>query len=100
MWEEAPVIGNHWLLAGCVNLVILMAVLVAVVRRRFGDRVDLANRILPAARLCLLGFYALAAFSKIGRAHVCTPATNAHLVCRLLLLKNIHQLSHDSLCTF
>src|SRR3546814_1114024 len=22
---------------------------------------------------------------KIGRAHVCTPATNAHLVCRLLL---------------
>src|SRR3546814_7978128 len=21
---------------------------------------------------------------KIGRAHVCTPATNAHLVCRLL----------------
>src|SRR3546814_2205741 len=23
--------------------------------------------------------------SKIGRAHVCTPVTNAHLVCRLLL---------------
>src|SRR3546814_5494782 len=22
---------------------------------------------------------------KIGRAHVCTPVTNAHLVCRLLL---------------
>src|SRR3546814_2195301 len=47
MWEEAPVLGNHWLLAGCVNLVILMAVLVAAARRRFGDRVDLANRILP-----------------------------------------------------
>src|SRR3546814_3293694 len=29
---------------------------------------------------------------KIGRAHVCTPDTNAHLVCRLLLetLKLIH----------
>src|SRR3546814_9139765 len=26
--------------------------------------------------------------SKIGRAHVCTPVTNAHLVCRLLLEKN------------
>src|SRR3546814_4586318 len=23
--------------------------------------------------------------AKIGRAHVCTPVTNAHLVCRLLL---------------
>src|SRR3546814_8686188 len=26
--------------------------------------------------------------SAIGRAHVCTPVTNAHLVCRLLLEKN------------
>src|SRR3546814_6430037 len=26
-----------------------------------------------------------AAALEIGRAHVCTPATNAHLVCRLLL---------------
>src|SRR3546814_1255224 len=25
--------------------------------------------------------------NKIGRAHVCTPVTNAHLVCRLLLEK-------------
>src|SRR3546814_6024090 len=25
--------------------------------------------------------------SAIGRAHVCTPVTNAHLVCRLLLEK-------------
>src|SRR3546814_7831059 len=24
---------------------------------------------------------------QIGRAHVCTPVTNAHLVCRLLLVK-------------
>src|SRR3546814_2358053 len=26
--------------------------------------------------------------TEIGRAHVCTPVTNAHLVCRLLLEKN------------
>src|SRR3546814_9758032 len=26
---------------------------------------------------------------KIGRAHVCTPVTNAHLVCRLLIEKKI-----------
>src|SRR3546814_5652187 len=29
-----------------------------------------------------------AAIIKIGRAHVCTPVTNAHLVCRLLLEHN------------
>src|SRR3546814_2864609 len=28
---------------------------------------------------------------KIGRAHVCTPVTNAHLVCRLLLEKKKNQ---------
>src|SRR3546814_2601036 len=31
---------------------------------------------------------------KIGRAHVCTPVTNAHLVCRLLLEQN--QLHSDA----
>src|SRR3546814_4244645 len=25
-------------------------------------------------------------FSQIGSAHVCTPVTNAHIVCRLLLV--------------
>src|SRR3546814_1010207 len=29
-------------------------------------------------------------FREIGRAHVCTPVTNAHLVCRLLLAKKKH----------
>src|SRR3546814_4599624 len=33
------------------------------------------------------GYGAKAADIKIGRAHVCTPVTNAHLVCRLLLEK-------------
>src|SRR3546814_2525409 len=34
---------------------------------------------------------------KIGRAHVCTPVTNAHLVCRLLLeKKHIHQTSNKT----
>src|SRR3546814_9573954 len=28
---------------------------------------------------------------QIGRAHVCTPVTNAHLVCRLLLEKKKNQ---------
>src|SRR3546814_9968036 len=38
---------------------------------------------------------------KIGRAHVCTPVTNAHLVCRLLLEKKndtqgLKHISYDS----
>src|SRR3546814_1030061 len=31
---------------------------------------------------------------QIGRAHVCTPVTNAHLVCRLLLAKKKHTSSN------
>src|SRR3546814_2266700 len=34
------------------------------------------------------------AHAEIGRAHVCTPVTNAHLVCRLLLEQNKTQLSY------
>lgn len=68
MWEEAPVLGNHWLLAGFVNLALLLAVVVGAVRRRFGDRIDLADRLFPAARLCLLGFYVFAAFAKLNTA--------------------------------
>src|SRR3546814_3013989 len=30
-------------------------------------------------------------FVQIGRAHVCTPVTNAHIVCRLLLAKKTTQ---------
>src|SRR3546814_10676600 len=38
-----------------------------------------------AQRTKALGFIKLV--GEIGRAHVCTPVTNAHLVCRLLLEK-------------
>src|SRR3546814_7309169 len=31
---------------------------------------------------------------EIGRAHVCTPVTNAHLVCRLLLEKTKNKTTH------
>jgi len=68
MWEEAPFLGNHWFLAGFVNLAIVASVGVGVVRRRAQDRVDLANRLLPVARLSLLGFYAFAAFAKLNSA--------------------------------
>src|SRR3546814_8456640 len=35
------------------------------------------------------------AIKEIGRAHVCTPVTNAHLVCRLLLEKKKHKLKTE-----
>src|SRR3546814_3772823 len=31
--------------------------------------------------------------AEIGRAHVCTPVPNAHLVCRLLLEKKKHDIT-------
>src|SRR3546814_6586670 len=50
-----------------------------------GRFVDAGGRYLG---ICLGG--QLLARAQIGRAHVCTPATNAHLVCRLLLEKKKH----------
>jgi hypothetical protein len=66
VWLEAPFLGNHWLLVGFVDLVMVLAVLVGVVRRRPLDRIDLDTRVVPAARLCLLGFYAFAALAKLN----------------------------------
>jgi hypothetical protein len=65
-WVEAPLLSNHWLLVAFVDLEVLLAVAVGIVRRRPWDRFDLANRVLPAARLSLLGFYAFAAFAKLN----------------------------------
>src|SRR3546814_9200103 len=49
------------------------------------DRVPIGRPYLTIAidvfSRCVPGFVV----TQIGRAHVCTPVTNAHLVCRLLL---------------
>jgi hypothetical protein len=68
LWTEAPLLGNHWLLVGFVDLAILMAVAAGALRRRWSDRADLAARFFPVARLCLLGFYGFAAFAKLNSA--------------------------------
>src|SRR3546814_6460701 len=39
------------------------------------------------ALIAFMVFLNIAAYNEIGRAHVWTPVTNAHLVCRLLLEK-------------
>src|SRR3546814_6684132 len=48
----------------------------------------LATDYVPSERMDAL---AEAFAEQIGRAHVCTPVTNAHLVCRLLLEKTKKQ---------
>lgn len=68
VWVEAPVLGNHWLLVGLVDVAILLSVAVGALRRQPWHRGDLATRLFPTARLCLLGFYAFAAFAKLNAA--------------------------------
>lgn len=68
LWEEAPVVGNHWVLAGFVNGAVLLSMVAGALRGRLRDERDLADRLLPVARLCLLGFYAFAAFAKLNTA--------------------------------
>src|SRR3546814_2785904 len=53
--------------------------------RRRRTRVRILHRIAQF----VIGFITVSVMLvEIGRAHVCTPVTNAHLVCRLLLYKN------------
>src|SRR3546814_2583732 len=47
--------------------------------------VDQRNPVAARERIAELKGLGLKTFMQIGRAHVCTPVTNAHLVCRLLL---------------
>jgi hypothetical protein len=62
---EAPILGNHWLVAAFVNLALLLCVLL---RARLGgiDRIQVAEIFLPLARWCLVLFYAFAAFAKLN----------------------------------
>src|SRR3546814_6811972 len=55
--------------------------------RHCRGRLEQGDRIAPMIALAL----AKCELMQIGRAHVCTPVTNAHLVCRLLLEKQKKQ---------
>src|SRR3546814_8323323 len=69
-------------LLGASGLVLLI---VSVLQGQGAGRVTAALGILVVAALG--GFYLASLPLQIGRAHVCTPVTNAHLVCRLPLEK-------------
>src|SRR3546814_1902716 len=52
------------------------------------DRLVAASARIPALVAGLARTFGIIA--KIGRAHVCTPVTNAHLVCRFMIEKKNH----------
>lgn len=74
LWLEAPNLGNHWLLAGFVNLAVIAGAILAR-RGRTIDRAKLAQSILPVARMCLIGFYSFAAFAKLNPAFMDTSVS-------------------------
>lgn len=66
-WQEAPTLGNHWLVVAFVDLALLLAVL-GTLREGSINRDRLAEAFLPPARWCLVLFYSFAAFSKLNSA--------------------------------
>src|SRR3546814_1262321 len=77
----APLYRACLWLAGLFMIALLVTILVSIAGRQFGFYLR---------GLDAYSGYCMAAASflaQIGRAHVCTPVTNAHLVCRLLLEK-------------
>ena len=87
-WVEAPLLGNHWLLAAIVNLALLVVLLVGVHAAGI-DRARLAARFLPVARWTLLAFYVFAAFAKLNHAFL-TPKVSCAVYYGDELLRSLH----------
>ena len=68
-WMEAPIVGNHWVLAACLSLCYLLAEIPGTGARSssLGPAARQWARFAPAARLSLLVAYAFAAFAKFNR---------------------------------
>lgn len=63
VWDEAPILGNHWLLGGLVAIALLQSAVTV------GDPAAAWPRFAPAARLTVLVFYTFAAFSKLNAGY-------------------------------
>lgn len=74
-WFEAPLVGNHWVLATAVCLAYLSAAAVVAVRGHRGDQLRTWAMFAPAGRLVLLIAYGFAAFSKLNTGFF-DPATS------------------------
>jgi hypothetical protein len=66
VWLEMPTVGNHWILAGLIDIALLVAAGSLVGQRAWAAGEALGPRFVPTARWCLLLFYAFAAFSKVN----------------------------------
>lgn len=73
-WIEAPAVGNHWLLASLVALVLLGAMLVGVIGGRRHDGGGVGRSIdvdaFPVMRITFLVAYGFAALSKFNSSFV------------------------------
>ena len=67
VWLEAPMLSNHWLVAGMVNLAIIGSALVVLRRHRRLDPAELWRLAAPTMRASVLVFYACAAFAKLNK---------------------------------
>ncbi len=71
-WQEAPVLGNHWLLAAFADVVLLAALVVGR-----GRPVRTAGLALGPLRALLVVFYSFAAFAKLNSAFFDTTVSCA-----------------------
>src|SRR3546814_6510313 len=74
---------------GRLALVFMVALpLVALLSALHGAARHAGPPVIPAANFLAVPLFSALAIApliwQIGRAHVCTPVTNAHLVCRLM----------------
>lgn len=88
VWLEAPVLGNHWLLAGFVDIGLLAALAVSGQPR--GTRRDMFVPTFTAlARATLIAFYAFAAFAKLNHAFI-NPRVSCSVLYSDELLRALH----------
>jgi hypothetical protein len=65
-WYEAPVVGNHWVLASALSLALLLSAAAARLGRGRAGLDDVWHAFAPTARVTLLVAYGFAAFAKLN----------------------------------
>lgn len=98
-WQEAPTLGNHWLLASLVSIGLLVAMAVGAARRPRAVDVALDRDGLPVARLVFLIAYGFAALSKFNSSFADPTVSCANLfldqVSRSIGIAGLHASSGD-----
>lgn len=98
-WEEAPALGNHWLLASLISLALLGSMAIGALRRPrdVGGSVDRDG--FPVARLVFLIAYGFAALSKFNTSFADPTVSCANVfadqVARSVGLSGLHATSGD-----